>query len=223
MKTIENTIPYVPVLDALDLSSNEIIMEEHSLRLPIMTNNWSSQFPYLPITAVDVAYSDKGLYLRFYSRGKGLRAQMANDGDRVHQDSCVEAFMKFPDDERYYNFEFNCIGTCDASYRLSREDSKPLTIEQYALIERVSSERRDTLFERPNGVFSFTVSVLIRFELFGLRSVEELPEYLLANFYKCGDQTTAPHFGSWQPIDTPEPDFHRPEFFAPIYFGERSK
>ena len=34
------------------------------------------------------------------------------------------------------------------------------------------------------------------------------------NLYKCGDNLSHPHFLSWQPIDTPQPDFHRPEFFA---------
>ena len=221
MRTVANTIPYVSVLDALDLYSNEIIMEEHSLRLPIMTNNWSEQFPYLPVSAVNLAYSDNGIYMRFFSRGKGLRAQMANDGDKVHQDSCVEAFIQLPGDEKYYNLEFNCIGTCDASYRKSREEYVDFTPSQYALISRAASERRDTLFERPNGVFSFSVSALVKFELLGIESRDEIPEYILANFYKCGDLTTAPHYSSWQPIDTPSPDFHRPEFFAPLYFGER--
>lgn len=223
MKTAGNTIPYVPVLDALDLSSNEIIMEEHSLRLPIMTNNWSESYPYLPITSVDVAYSDRGLYLRFYSRGKGLRAQIANDGEHVHQDSCVEAFIQFPDETRYFNFEFNCIGACRASHRTNRKHPTLFTPAQYNHVIRVTSERRDTLFERPGGVYPFTVSVLIEFELFGIHTIDQLPQYIMANFFKCGDLTTAPHFGSWQPIEAPEPDFHRPEFFSPLYFERPSK
>ena len=27
-----------------------------------------------------------------------------------------------------------------------------------------------------------------------------------------------PHYLSWMPIDTPKPDFHRPEFFGKINF-----
>ncbi|MBO7549226.1 MAG: hypothetical protein J6T77_04585, partial [Clostridia bacterium] len=34
------------------------------------------------------------------------------------------------------------------------------------------------------------------------------------NFFKCGDETDAPHFGTYNPITAPEPDFHRPECFA---------
>lgn len=66
-------IPFLPVLDALDLTSNEVLMEEKALRLPIMTNNWPAQYGYMPLTCVDLAYTDTGLYLRFYSRGRELR------------------------------------------------------------------------------------------------------------------------------------------------------
>lgn len=37
-----------------------------------------------------------------------------------------------------------------------------------------------------------------------------------ANFYKCGDGLTVPHYLSWSPIVTEKPDFHRPEFFNQI-------
>lgn len=215
------TIPFLPVLDALDLSSNEILMEEQALRLPIMTNNWPDQYGYIPLTGVDVAYSDTGLYLRFFSRGRGLRASAAEDGDRVHLDSCVEAFLRMPGEERYYNFEFNCIGTCDASYRLGREESEPLKPKQYDEIIRASSERRDTLFERRQGIESFWVSVKINWRVMGLIRTSEIPEYLEGNFYKCGDSTVIPHFASWQPIDAPEPDFHRPESFARLDLAPR--
>jgi hypothetical protein len=36
------------------------------------------------------------------------------------------------------------------------------------------------------------------------------------NFQKCGDKTKFPHYGSWNRIDTPEPDFHRPEYFGDL-------
>ena len=94
-------IPYIPVLDALDLTSNEVLMEEQALRLPIMTNNWPDQYGYIPVSAVSVAYTDTGIYLRFFSQGRGLRATISEDGDRVHLDSCVEAFLRLPGDETY--------------------------------------------------------------------------------------------------------------------------
>jgi hypothetical protein len=39
-----------------------------------------------------------------------------------------------------------------------------------------------------------------------------------ANFYKCGDKTSHPHWLTWSVVDKPEPDFHRPEFFGILEF-----
>jgi len=33
-----------------------------------------------------------------------------------------------------------------------------------------------------------------------------------ANFYKCGDKTSHPHWASWAPIT--QPDFHMPDCFG---------
>ena len=34
------------------------------------------------------------------------------------------------------------------------------------------------------------------------------------NFYACGDKTPAPYYAAWNEVETPSPDFHRPEFFG---------
>ena len=46
--------------------------------------------------------------------------------------------------------------------------------------------------------------------------VSEFPEgyTLKGNVYKCGDETEIPHFLTWNPVHTEEPDFHRPEYFG---------
>jgi hypothetical protein len=38
-----------------------------------------------------------------------------------------------------------------------------------------------------------------------------------ANFYKCGDKTSHPHWASWNPVS--ELNFHLPECFGRIKFG----
>ncbi len=35
-----------------------------------------------------------------------------------------------------------------------------------------------------------------------------------ANVYKCGDDTAVAHYGSWSPVKSNQPDFHRPECFG---------
>ena len=40
----------------------------------------------------------------------------------------------------------------------------------------------------------------------------------VGNIYKCGDLLPQPHFVTLFPIQAPQPDYHRPEFFQPLPF-----
>ncbi|MDO4756730.1 MAG: carbohydrate-binding family 9-like protein, partial [Parabacteroides sp.] len=114
------------------------------------------------------------------------------------------------------NFEFNCIGTCDAAYRQSRDVKESLTPEQYATIRRYST-LGDQPFTEKTGIFAWDLVVAIPFEIMGL-DPQNLPEMIKGNFYKCADDTQTPHFVSWSPIGLPTPNFHCPEFFGEISF-----
>ena len=130
-------VPYLETLDVLDLSSVGFLMEK-AQRESIDVINWE-EYSYKPIVAFDIARSKVNLYIRYFVKGNSLKALYETDGSPVYQDSCVEFFMKRVNDPNYYNFEFNCIGTCDASYRESRDSKKSLTPEEYASIRRFSS------------------------------------------------------------------------------------
>ncbi len=39
-----------------------------------------------------------------------------------------------------------------------------------------------------------------------------------ANFYKCADKTSYPHWLTWNPVDHPSPNFHLPQYFGAIVF-----
>ena len=39
-----------------------------------------------------------------------------------------------------------------------------------------------------------------------------------ANFYKCADDSSHPHWLTWSPVDFPKPQFHLPEFFGVLKF-----
>lgn len=131
-------VPFLPTLDVLDLSSVGFLMETKAQRESIDVINWE-EYPYKPVVAFDIARSEKNLYIRYFVRGNSLKAYYEMDGSPVYTDSCVEFFMKRTDDAEYYNFEFNCIGTCDASRRQSRDLKVSLTSAEYASIRRYSS------------------------------------------------------------------------------------
>lgn len=207
-------IPYLPQLDTL--SPEEIVhkLDDSGERHTIGVLNWKEQYPYKPLSSVAVAHSDTHIYIDFFVRCNYLRAENYKNNSSVHQDSCVEFFV-CPDGKLpYYNFEFNCIGTVHAACRRDRHDGTPLTDEQLDRIKRYPSCGTKP-FQELEGLFSWNLLVAIPLDLMGLK-YEGKPIEMKGNFYKCADLTAAPHFLSWAPIDTPEPDFHRPEFFAPV-------
>ncbi|MDR1356993.1 MAG: hypothetical protein LBJ58_04910, partial [Tannerellaceae bacterium] len=182
-------IPYLPALDVLDLSSVGFLLENKSQRTYVNVPNWP-EYPYLPVAVVDVARSDLNLYIRFFVKGNSLKAIYTDDGSPVYKDSCVEFFMKKTNENSYMNFEFNCIGACDASRRMSRENKYSLSKKEYDLIRRYSSIERKA-FPEKKGVHEWELIVAIPLKLMDL-DANDLPEKILGNFYKCADDTNSP-------------------------------
>ncbi|MDD7096358.1 MAG: carbohydrate-binding family 9-like protein, partial [Bacteroidales bacterium] len=132
----------------------------------------------------------------------------------VANDSCVEFFLKTPTSDEYWNFEFNCIGAVNASHRVTRPGAIRLTDEQIASIKRHPSCGTEPFGEKP-GIHTWTLTIAIPLTLIGINSAD-MPSHISGNFYKCAGKATHPHYLSWAPIKSEKPNFHLPEFFAPI-------
>ena len=186
---------------------------ESSQEFPLSCVNWK-EYPHAPQVSFHVAHTDKALVVLFDVKEDHVRAVSLEENGPVWEDSCVEIFLAIPGAEGYFNFETNCIGTKLASKRRSRTDADHFSDSLMDRIrcfgsmphEPVDSEGREQ---------SWWLAEMIPFELIGL---DKAPESLRMNFYKCGDKTAHPHFLSWNPIDLPKPDFHRPEFFGELRF-----
>ena len=107
-------VPTINVLDVLDITSIEPLLEEKSQREYISHANWR-EYPYKPITVLISPRTEKKSLHTIYRARLLLKASYEMDNSSVHKDSCVEFFMKKEGDSHYMNFEFNCIGTCDAA------------------------------------------------------------------------------------------------------------
>jgi hypothetical protein len=214
MKTV--SIPYVSELNSIRASEAAEIVDDSGVRFSIESINWPEKFGYKPLTTVSAARSDSALYILFQVHGNCLRAVNTKDNGNVHEDSCVEFFVKNPDSDFYYNFEFNCVGICRAGKHLkTRENVVNFSTEQLQEIERWSSLGQRA-FNELSGLFSWELCVRIPLHLMDI-DPNCLPPKLLGNFYKCADATDQPHYVSWNPIKTEKPDFHRPEFFGEIF------
>ena len=138
------------------------------------------------------------------------------DNGRVWEDSCCEFFMSDPEDGTYYNFEMNCIGTLLASKRKNRQDFRYFGKDELGQVVRHSSlERKE--YGLTDGPYSWQTAICIPFSLVGINP-DNLPGKIRANFYKCADKSAHPHFLSWNPVEIPEPDFHRPDYFGELLF-----
>jgi len=195
------------------------------MQLTIQHLNWPNEWPHLPITDVDVSPAQDKLIIHYHVHGDYIRAVAVADQQAVWEDSCVEFFCQVPGQDTYMNFETNCVGTMVASRRRGRsEDVVPFTPEQMATIERWSSlPLHCPITDQDTQPVDWEVEIRIPWLLILGVDTPSFPVTLRANFYKCGDKTKLPHFVSWQPIRTPQPDFHRPEFFQEITLDPRLK
>lgn len=212
MKSI--TVPRIEGLEKMDFDGLAAAMERGAVRQGVDCVNWG-EYPYCPIVSFDAAADATHLFVRFFVRGLGLRAAFAEDNAPVWQDSCVEVFIGAPEGEGYFNFEMNCIGAVLAARRRSRNEG----VEHFAPAEMARIVRHASLeripFDERGGMSEWSVAIGIPFALLGCAGGTR-PSSLRANFYKCADGTSLPHYVSWNPISTPSPDFHRPEFFGEL-------
>ena len=179
--------------------------------LKIDSVNWEKEYPYKPEVKAYVAHSKTSILIRFYVREENAKAVTLENNGPVWEDSCVEFFVKVPGSKYYFNFETNCIGAGLSAKRLSRTEFTFFTPEQMERVKKVSSLPKKACDIK--GESEWTLDIEIPFDLI---DCNECPKELLSNFYKCGDKTDKPHYLSWNPIDLPKPDFHRPEFFGKL-------
>jgi hypothetical protein len=142
----------------------------------------------------------------------GLRTREEGFSPLVYTDSCMELFL-MPDPENsscYLNWEFNPAGAMCLAAGTSRHDRSPVSREDYRELFQVKTMTHN---EGWNLEFHIPLNFPRRF----FPGADLRPSRVMAaNFYKCGDRTSRPHFGCWSPIELPAPDFHCPAFFGSL-------
>ena len=215
MKTVKRIrVPFIEGLENMTLQELDLAMEKSAAKFAVCENNWPKEAPYTPDCNGSIARTASHLAVMFHVRGLDLRATQIEDNGRSWEDSCCEFFVTDPYDGTYYNFELTCIGSLLSSKRKSRLDSVLREKEDVARVIRHSSLAHEET-EISDRISSWTVAMLIPYDLIGIDR-DNVPVSVRGNFYKCGDLTAHPHFLSWNPIGTPKPDFHRPEYFGEL-------
>lgn len=183
----------------------------------IDTVNWNS-YSYKPDVRFNIAYGEREIFIKYYVTEDFFKAEKTETNQMVCEDSCVEFFVSPAEDGIYYNIEFNAIGTCLLGTGTGRHDSRRAPAEVISGIRRSGSVGGGP---RPEikGPFSWNLTAAIPFETFFHHRIDS-PEgkVFRANFYKCGDMLTVPHYVTWNPVGTEKPDYHRPEYFGMLKF-----
>jgi hypothetical protein len=181
-----------------------------------------------PRVQARLLYDETALGLIFRVEDRYVRAVAQKFQDSVCTDSCVEFFVApVPGSAAYFNFEVNCGGTmlvyrCPSpEERQAGKEQVVLTAEDEAAIPMAHSLPRIVEPEIAEPT-TWTIEYHLPFALFDKYFGVPAPRAgttWRANFYKCADRTSHPHWGSWAPVDTPRPNFHVPASFQPLLFG----
>lgn len=189
--------------------------EQGELFNAIDTVNWE-EYPYRPEAAFRIVATDCGFIINYRVSEQSVAAVADGDCGRVWEDSCVEFFSCPTNDGTYYNVECNCVGTVLVAAGKDRHERQRAPKAVLEAIERWSSLGRENFEERVGDV-TWQVVLLVPYSVYFQHDIKNIKgRSIRANFYKCGDNLKTPHFLSWNPIDVPNPDFHRPEHFGTI-------
>ncbi|GEM_PF-493647 len=138
------------------------------------------------------------------------RGEHRHNGDPCWQDSCVEVFISSPNRGGYYNFECNSNGVALAEFGSQRQNRSQMDTAFYSAFKRELYIRS----RAPHlSIIRWTIHIIIPLDLVGIGDAEPV----CGNLYKCASNAQIPHYLMAFPIDTPKPDFHRPEFFRDLF------
>ena len=176
---------------------------------PIDRYAWGGD--YRPEARAYLAWDDAGLRVLLCAKEATVSRRVTAFGGDVWTDSCLEFFFRpFADDDRYVNIEANAAGAALIAVGPDRGHRTKLATCPDGMDIRAS--------EHAGGWWA--VAYRVPFAAVGaLFDRAWTPKLFRGNFYCC-DESIHPHFGSWNPIDAPQPDFHRPECFGTLALSE---
>jgi len=209
-------------------------------RPPVIDADWTKEFwsrvPALglenhmgdkpdpfPDTRVKMCYDKDALYLIFRVEERHVRAVAVATHGAVWKDSCVEFFLSPWADSKngYFNLETNCKGVfLFQSHDFKNKTARLVASEDCAKIQIAHSLTADTTEEIPYPVV-WTLEYRVPLAVLG-KYLEFDPPHKgtrwRANFYKCADASSHPHWLTWARVVAPQPNFHLPEFFGGLEF-----
>jgi hypothetical protein len=192
--------------------------------VPLEIRNYMGEKPeFQPKTQAKLLYDDDNIYVIFRVEDQYVRAVAEEYHGPVWKDSCVEFFFTPEQDISlgYLNLEVNCGGTALLHYqKLPKQDVVEVDVadmEQIEIAHTLPKIINPEITEPVVWTLEYRLPLAIIRKY--CRTTAPAPGVLWrANFYKCAEDNSHPHWLTWAVVDLPKPSFHQPEFFSTIEF-----
>ena len=146
------------------------------------------------------------------------------------RDSCVELFFTPGEDPDpgYVNIEMTCVGaTLFHHQREPSVDRVAMDDAALASLQLRHSLTGPVIAPERVGPRTWTVGYRVPFEVLRIgagtiRAISAPPSagaVWRANFYKCADQSSHPHWLTWSPVRFERPNFHLKQQFGYLEFA----
>ncbi len=180
-----------------------------------------------PQTFARLLHTREGLFGIFLVKDRYVRCVRTLYNDFVSNDSCVEFFVQPKAEMGYFNFEFNCGGVLLSNYVVDGTRA-PGGFKEFTPLPETDGRKLAVYHSMPQlvepEITAPTEWVLEFYVPFALLAKYVGPlgnaqgQAWRANFYKCGDETSHPHWASWSRLD--ELNFRLPGCFGSIRFSD---
>jgi hypothetical protein len=177
---------------------------------------------HFPKTQAKMLYDDVAVYVMFRVEDRYVRAVAGNQGP-VCRDSCVEFFF-VPDstieNRIYFNVEMNCGGNMLFHWNSEPRKGKEIAetdCKEVEVYHSLAAKIDPEITEPTTWVAAYRLPIAV-LEKYSAVARPGKGVVWRANFYKCADATSHPHWLTWAKVDKPRPDFHVPQFFDEIVF-----
>ena len=164
-----------------------------------------------PIAArAQACHNGEKIFVRLEAEETAIRATLRERLDQVCNDSCLEFFFApLKDDPRYFNFEYNPLGTLYLGFGAQRHTRVRQIVAHPEMFEAAPARTEK----------GWCVEFVIPLSFVRMYFPDAVFEGEAAgNFFKCGDETEKPHYLAWSRPACDTPDFHRRQDFGRLIF-----
>ena len=176
---------------------------------------------YHPETRFYMLHDNEALTVQFCVKDAHVRSVQTEYQSPVYTDSCVELFVQPVKGKGYFNVEINAGGTLLLTY-IEDPTRVPGGFAAFTRVDRVWGNQvqiRSSLppVVEPERATDWSLRYRIPFALFEYYAGPLTERAWRGNLYKCGDETSHPHWMAWSPLSAR--NFHLPECFGVLSLG----